>query len=468
MQIPILNGIYTDEAPDYRTSYPVNLVPVPKENGISKGYLRPAPGIVEHGEGPGIDRGGINWNGVCYRVMGTKLVSIDASGTVTTLGDVGTGGQCRLDYSFDRLAVASGGRLYLWNGLTLTQVTDPDLGYVIDFMWIDGYFMFTDGDVIGVTELNDPTNIDPFKYGASEVDPDPVICLLKLQNEAYALNRQTIEVFNNIGGETFPFQRIDGAQIEKGAVGTHAACTINTFVAFVGGGRNEAVSVYLGRNAQVVKIGTREIDQILQQYDENLLSTCIMEKKIDKGHQSLLIHLPDRTLAYDLAASEVLQTPVWYVLTSSLAGFSKYLARNLVWCYDRYLVGNPASSLIGYLDDDIATQWGEDVRWEFGTTIVYNEGDGAIFHELELVALTGRTVFGKDPIISTSYSLDGETWGQPKPIRAGKQGQRNKRLVWLQQGPMGNVRIQRFQGDTQAPLAFARLEAQLEALAVGF
>jgi hypothetical protein len=91
MQIPILSGIYTDNGPDLRTSYPVNLVPVPKNSGISAGFLRPADGIVANGIGPGIDRGGVNWQGGCYRVMGTKLVSVASDGTVTTLGAVCSG-----------------------------------------------------------------------------------------------------------------------------------------------------------------------------------------------------------------------------------------------------------------------------------------------------------------------------------------------------------------------------------------
>ena len=45
MQIPILDGIYTDNNSDFRTAYPVNLIPVPKGQGISAGYLRPAEGI---------------------------------------------------------------------------------------------------------------------------------------------------------------------------------------------------------------------------------------------------------------------------------------------------------------------------------------------------------------------------------------------------------------------------------------
>ena len=125
MQIPILSGIFTDNGPDLRTSYPVNLVPTPKQSGISTGYLRPADGIVANGTGPGADRGGINWQGQVYRVMGTKLVEISSAGAVTILGDVGgpEGELVTFDYSFDLLAIASGGRLYYWAARPLTVAT---------------------------------------------------------------------------------------------------------------------------------------------------------------------------------------------------------------------------------------------------------------------------------------------------------------------------------------------------------
>jgi hypothetical protein len=465
MQIPILNGIYTDNGPDFRTSYPVNMVPVPKNSGISSGFLRPGDGIVANGSGPGIDRGGINWNGTCYRVMGTKLVTVASNGAVTVLGEVGgpINTLVTMDYSFDRLAIASGGRLYYWNGV-LTQVTDPDLGVVLDFCWVDGYFMTTDGSSLVVTELSDPTQVNPLKYGSSEVDPDPVVALLKLRNEVYALNRNTIEVFDNVGGDFFPFQRIDGAQVQKGVIGTFGCCVFMEQVAFLGSGRNEAPGIYMGANATATKVSTQEIDEILLQYTEAQLATVKLEARNDKAHQHLYVHLPDRTLVYDAAASEALGELVWFTLTTTVVGFSQYRARNLVWAYDKWLVGDPQSSNIGYLVDTIGTHWGQKVRWEFGTLIAYNEGNGALFHELELVSLTGRVALGVDPIITTSYSLDGLSWSQDRPLRAGTIGNTKKRLAWFQQGSMRNWRIQRFRGDSDAHLAFARLEAQIEGL----
>jgi hypothetical protein len=145
--------------------------------------------------------------------------------------------------------------------------------------------------------------------------------------------------------------------------------------------------------------------------------------------------------------------------------FSKYRAQNLVYCYDKWLVGDPTNTSVGYMVSNISTHYGQKVRWEFGTTIVYNEGRGAIIQNLELVGLTGAAAYGIDPTINTSYSTDGETWSQQKFIKAGKTGQRAKRLVWFQQGWMRNWRIQRFQGTSDAHMSFARLEAAIEPLA---
>lgn len=329
-QIPIISGIYADTTADFRVSYPVNMTPTPRETGISQGYLRPSDGIVGTGTGPGLPRGGIVWRGVAYRVMGTKLVSVGANGTVVILGDVGGGGQCSFDYSFDRLAITSGGRLYYWDGATLAQVTDPDLGTALTVIWIDGYFMTTDGEFLVVTELLDPFVVNPLKYGSSEADPDPVLALIKLRAEVYALNRNTIEVFNNVGGDLFPFQRNESAQIQKGAIGTFACCEYLDAVTFLGGGRNESPGVYVAANANAIKISTQEIDQLLLAYTEAQLALVVMETRNDRSHDLLYIHLPDRCLVYDGGASKEMQRPVWHILTTSVADFAQYRDRKSV------------------------------------------------------------------------------------------------------------------------------------------
>jgi Phage stabilisation protein. len=367
-------------------------------------------------------------------------------------------------YSFDRLAITSGGRLYYCDGTTLVQVVDPDLGVALAVTWIDGYFMTTDGTYMVVTELIDPMSVNPLKYGSSEIDPDPIMAVLKLRNEIVAVNRYTIEYFNDVGGTLFPFQRVEGAQVQKGALGAHCACVFTDVVAFLGSGKNEPPAIYFGLNAVAVKISTSGIDQILNSYAEIDLATVILETHVHLSHPQLWIRLPDRTLVYDLDATQALKAPVWFQLTSAKIGFSAYRVVDPVWCYDEWTICDAVTGNFGILTSDSAHQFGDVVRWEFAAAQAYNDGHGVIWNQLELVCLTGRVADGEDPVISTSYSLDGETWSELRSIHAGMRGDRMRRLVWFKQGMMRNWRVQRFEGDSRARLSVIRLEVAMETL----
>lgn len=468
MQIPILAGIRASDAADLRTSYPRNLVPVPKDNGISKGYLRPADGIAAFATGTGKDRCGILWKDRVYRVSGTQLLALDSDGTPTNIGVIQGDDVAAMDYSSDRLAIVANGALWYYDGAVLAQVTDGDLGSVQDVCFLDGYFVLTDGEFIVVTELNDPTSINPLKYGTAEADPDPIMRVLRVRNELTAVGRYSVEVFENVGGDNFPFQRIPGAYVSRGAIGRRAACVFEDAVAFLGGGRTDngsaPPSIYVSSNGASASISTQEIDTILREYTEAQLATAVLEPMIDRQHQRLLVHLPDQTLVYDAAASRVLQEPVWYTLDSGLLERQQYRARHHVWGFDRWITGDPSSASIGALTNASSDHFGAVIGWDFGVLMLYNPDGAAIVHELELIGLPGRCAFGAEPTIWTSYSIDGETWSQELPIRAGRQGQRNQRMVWRRQGMWHLYRTQRFRGTSDAFLSFARLEAKVEAL----
>jgi hypothetical protein len=472
VRIPILSGVYTDQAGDYRASYPRNLIPVPREQGISKGYLKPAHGIQAFAACSDIDRGGISVANVgslptgMYRVIGPNLCFVREDGTIQVLGYVGGGGQVSLDYSFDVLAVASGGNLYYYDGATVTQNTDPDLGACVDALWYEGYFVSTDGTSIVVTELNDIYTVQTLKYGSAEVDPDPIVALFELRNEINAVGRYTIEFFDNVGGDNFPLARISTAQIRKGAVGTHACCVFMDTIAFVGSGRNETLSVYLGANGSALPIATREINKILKLYTETELAQIECEAMVDESNQHLLIHLPDQTLVYDGAASAVIGEPVWFTLDSGLGSASRYRAHNLVWCYGKWISGDPTSNKLGTYVDNISSHYGDVVGWNFGTLIIYNEASGAIFHELEIAGIKGLAALGDNPVVWASYSEDGVTFSMDTPQRVGKIGATQTRLAWLQQGAMSQQRIYKFKGNSDAHFTAASLVARIEPLTV--
>lgn len=463
VQIPILAGAYADEYARWRASYPYNLEPVLFDNGLSKGFLGSAPGITAFGTGPGADRGGFNWNGSLYRAMGDQLVSVSSTGTVTNLGAIAGSSPVSMDCSFDLLGVAAGGNLYYWDGFTLAQVTDPDLGTVVDMIWIDGYFMTTDGVYLVVTELNDPYAVDPLKYGSSETDPDGILGLIRVGGEVYALNRYTIENFRNIGGTGFPFQRNQGAMIPKGVVGTHAKAPFIETFAFVGGGRNEAISVYLAGGGEAIPISTPEIDLALAALTNEQQLAIRVESRRDENESRLYIHLPDKTLVYLHNVSQANGSPVWHYLASGVQSDAAWPISGLTLAYGKW-VGGTATGELGFLDTGVETQFDEVAGWQFDTVFLYNEGHNAIVHDIELVGLPGRAPVGDDPTCWFSMTTDGVTWGQERAISTGKSGQRHQRIQWRPHRRFDNYIGLRFRGASTAMNGWSRLEARVEAL----
>lgn len=467
VQIPIINGIYTDTNSDFRTSYPVNLIPVPKQQGISEGYLRPSEGVIAlNSTTGGVDRGGYNWLDVHYRVIGTFFYSVAPDGTLTNLGAIGGSDKVKFAQSFDQIAICANKILYYYDGVTLEQVTDEDLGESLDVIWIDGYFVSTDGEFIVVSDLNDPTSFDQLKFGSSEVDPDPIVALHKVRNEIYAVNRDTIEVFNNTGGQGFPFSRIPSAQITRGAVSRDCTAQYDDSIVFVGGRRNEALAVWIGANGSVQKISTREIEQIIKENTEvEHAARTKIEVRFFDAHRFIYFHFPNQTVVYDVAASQEVGKPTWHRLRGGVNANAPYSARNFTYVYDRWHCGHREENQIGYLSDTLQSQWGDVVTWEFDIQFIYNEAKGAIVYQLELIPLTGNAVLGEDPAIYTQYTEDGLNYSMPKYVKVGKQGDRIKRVIWRNNGQMRRVRGQKFVGNSNCFMSVARLEATLEGLA---
>lgn len=465
MQIPLLSGMAATETADFEQVYPINLEPVGLANGISNGQLRCAHGATIVSTGPGIGRGGTTWSGTHLRVMGTSLVSVDAKGVITILGDVGGSGPVSFAGGFDRIAIRSGTNMFYWNGSTLTQVTDTDLGQCLDVAWMNGQFFSTDGTDILAADINDPMSFTATRYGAAESDPDPVTGLLVSRNEMYIGGGNTIEVDSYTGGTNFPLTVNQGATIPKGIVGANAKCLYSQAFAFVGAGKNEQPGIFIQDGGSAVKLSTRAIDKMLAKVAD--LSLIEMEARVSDDEERLLVHLPDRTLVYLFSASRVSQTQVWYIARSGLAMDQAYRARHAVLAYGKFWVDDTESGALGVLTDESSAHFGQATGWQFQSTFAYNKGNSFIVHQMELVGLFGRGV-SSPATAFMSMSRDGETWTLEKPNRLPALGSRTKRITWSPSSRFRNYCLLRFRGDGNSLVGIASLsipDDQFESLA---
>lgn len=454
--IPLLSGIAATEQAEFAVRYPLNLEPVAIDNKIAKGQLRATSGAIQLGTGPGIDRGGITWKAQHYRVMGTKLVKVDAAGASITIGDVGGAGPVRIEEGFDRIGIRSGNSLWYYNGASLVQVTDIDLGIVVDLMWIDSYWMTTDGNSLVVPDLSDPTSVQPLKYGSAESDPDPITGLFKVREEAHAIGRFSIQPLQNIGGNGFPFRSVEGATIACGCVSATAKTGFAGSFAFVGSPRpapngTASLGVYVAGQGDADKISTRAVDDALAKVVDP--TSIVLESRAYRDEERLFVHLPDESWVFLSKATLKVQEAVWYRATS---GEGQYRIRNAVTAYGKIIVGDTESAALGTLSDDVSTHFGQEPGWAFDAGLIPG---GGILHSAELIGLPGRGPHGEESTIFMSMTRDGETFSIERGISAGRAGERRKRLQWRPHSRFTVMLGLRFRGTGAMMPGFAKLEA---------
>lgn len=451
-QIPIQTGVQVKDG-SFRTSYPVNLQHKIVESGVSKGELVSAYGARQLSVGNGVDRGGVVWNGVHYRMMGDKFVRVATDGTITQVASfIDDGLTVRFAYGFDRLGIASGERLYYFDGSTLTKVTDTDLGPVIDLAWLGGYFITTDGSLVVVTDLNNPSSVDPLKYGSAESDPDDITGLETLGEELIAFGRHSTQFFRNVGGTGFPFQAVVGATIPYGCVSARAKCRVANTIAFVGGGRDEPLGVFVLAGGTAVRISDEEIEQRL---NNSSSETAITMERRSFGHEEqVIVHLEDCSLALSVRGSEIAEDGLWHVLESRRG---RYRPRNAVLYQGRHFVGDFESKALGVLDDAITAHFGEEPHWSFDVGLLYQQEGGAIVREVEI---TGQ--FPASPTaVFFSMTYDGETWS--REVARHLTGSRGERVLWRPNVRMPRLMGARFRGSSK--VAIARCDVAGEPLA---
>jgi hypothetical protein len=434
INLSILKGCVSSDGADMAQFHPVNLHVEMLETGDGKGFLKGTEGITHVSDFGGLCRGLINWNGLLYGVWGSKLLSITNTGTSTLIGDVGSDSLAvSMAYGTDRLAIVSAGDLFYLTSGTLAQVTSSGVGNPISVVFCDGYFVLTDGSIIYVTDLADPTVINPLKYGAAEVDADAIKQLLKIRNEVIAVGRYTVENFQDIGGALFPFSRVMGAMVMKGSIGQNTACVLGEYLAFLGSGKNEAPAVYLASGGQTVKVSTKAIDDKLKAIPESTLRNTTVNSRTVGNHTLLYIHLPMETLVYDVETSKAVGESFWSVLRDD--SNQNYGIRFPVYVYDKWFVADSKTPSLGYLDSTVATWWGKPVTYSFRTVFLPTNGKPALIQSITLTTGILRLVpDSTEAFITLRYSDDGTTWSRDFQTNAPLTGQRYKLVQWRKLG----------------------------------
>jgi hypothetical protein len=389
------------------------------------------PGIPTFGTcGAGPIRGLFQMNGVAYAVSGSQFYSFDSAGNPTLLGTGITGHNVvSMDGNGTQIVIANGTAGFLYNTTTLAfaQIADGDFEPGQTVTYLDGYFIFdwSDLDRFILSGLLDGTAYDAFDWASAEAAPDRILAVRSHQSNLLLMGEETIEYWNHTGALSFPFQRFDGAVVDRGILAAQAHAAEDNALFFTG---NDRISYRLD-GIRPTRVSTHAIEKEWETY--TTVSDAFMFPVGYGGHKFIYTTFPTagKTWGMDIA------TGLWHERMSwdATGAEAKWRINCSIKAYNKVLVGDANSGKIGYLDPATFTEFGDPVRFILTSPPIASRGLMGFMPKFEVDMETGvgnGTGQGSDPQVMLDWSDDGgATFGGPQLWRAmGKVGEYKTRL----------------------------------------
>lgn len=464
----IFGGFYENQSVPLSHQNCINWIPqVVEDAALNQGALLTPQSLTQFGTtGGGVNRGSMTMSGVPYFINGSSLYSMDFEGTPTTIGDISGAGRVSMANNGDKLCiVVPGGNAYVYDG-ALSLITDTDFRPSDTVVFKDGYFVFTasDGSVFFNSELNDPSNIDPLDFGTAEINPDKIIAAHVNHNELFILGEETIEIFQNIGGTGFPFQRIQGANIQKGCYAKFSPVEFDNTFMFIGGGLNEKAGVWRVASSQSAKkVSTDAVDHAIQKFTKDEIANAFSFTYTINGQFIAAFtfeseNIPSVTFCYNATSQR------WFQMQTGVND-NRWRVNSVINVYGKLLCGDTYDGRIGYLNE-VYTEYEETIYRERTSQPFIIDGTSQYWPEIELIVESGTGLTsgqGSDPQIRMSFSDDGgRTFSQEQSRAFGKIGEYKKRAIWRRNGRVPFNRVVRVTMTDPVKANILRMDGVLE------
>lgn len=461
MQVPIGQGFYVSDSLPISHQECVNWIPVKQTTpALADTVLIGSPGIVQLATSgtaaTEFNRGAHVLASIPYFINGTTLYQLTRTVVdgVETFSLVGLGtieGTARVslaDNGTQLMILVPGGKGYIYSVAGgLVEITDADFtanGNPQFVKYIDGYFACsTDSKKWIISALNDGTVWDALDVGSAESDPDNIVAPIIYNNQVYLTGAETTEVFQNIGGSGFPFQR-SNIFLDKGCYAPYTLIANNKRFFMVGGGVNEKAGIWAFSDGAYTKISTIPIDDILNSYTDTTLATAFSLAWGARGQYFVAFTFITRTFVYNIT------TGIWHEHKSSINDINgdpqqlPWRVNSIVTAYGYTLVGDAVDGRVGRLDTNIYTEYDEEIVRVFSTIPISNEGKGFSMPRVELTMEAGVGNGVVDPAVSMDISRDAKTFTYERVRRIGKIGKYGQRTIWHRNGYIPRFCILRF------------------------
>lgn len=371
-------------------------------------------------------RAAIKHGGTLYSVAGGTFYSVDSSGIETSIGAVTASGSVDIARNTDQIAILIEPDLWVYEGGTLTQVTDTDFTSrgakkmaILDNF---GGFVEPDSGRFFICDLNDFTVYDALDFATAEALPDDLVSIEANQRQFVLFGEESGELWELIGGSGFPFARATNGYFESGCIGKDATCGADNTVYWLD---QDKIARRLG-GITPQRISNDGVEQQWQDYET--ADDCIVSSYVFDGHTFVRYRFPtaEADWVFDINTNE------WHERQSY--GYDHWRSAWVVKCYGKTLVGDTQTGNIGEIHARTYSEWGDILYREATFACTYAENDWAFFDRLELDMEVGHGLEsgqGANPVVMLDISDNGGIDFRALPNRSlGTTGQYRKTIHW--------------------------------------
>lgn len=374
------------------------------------------------GDGP--IRGMSQLNGVLCVVSSNTVYTISASGTGTSRGTIQNTGLVDMASNGTYICIVTGvgNPGYLFDGTTVTQITDTDFGGADTVDSLDGYFIFSDRTgsfFINETPFNG-ANYDALDFASAESNPDIIKAVFVDHREVFLLGSETVEAWYNSGDPDFPFERTPGAIIEKGTASPWAISKVDNSVIWLD---DSGVCRRLSDGYGSQRISTHEVESAFSG-----ISTARSFSFTEKGHEFFVLTTDSSTWVYDAA------TNLWHERRT--VNKNRWRAQHQIKIYGKNLVGDFESGNIYWVDQEYKYDNGETIIHEMIFPPISMDGEKFKLSKLQLDLEQGTS-----GDVRLWLSNDGETWRSAGIRSVGAIGKTEARTIWRNLGQHRNLHL---------------------------
>lgn len=473
MKTPFLGAAYELVSPNAAADRCINLYPeaIP-QGGKESGCMYRCPGLdllVTVGDGP--VRGLWQFGNYGYVVSGINLYRIDTAYNVEYLGMVGGVGPVSMVDNGIQLAVVAEPEMFIYNAVTnvFSQVTDPDFPGALRVDYVDGYFVFIEPDSQRwwQTQLLDGTSVDPTEFASAEGSPDDLTSIIVDHREVWLFGTNSTEVWQDVGGADFAFQRIQGAFIETGCAAPFSVAKMDNTVFWLSLDRRGQGIVYRANGYMPQRVSTHAIEYAISTYSD--VSDAIAYTYQDRGHSFYVLTFPtgNATWVFDVA------TNLWHeraYMTPSTAELGRHRSNCYMFFNGVHVVGDYENGNLYALSPDVYDDNGSAQKWLRAWRALptgANNLNRTFQHSLQLDCQSGvglTTGQGSDPQAILRWSDDGgHTWSNEHWRSMGAVGEYGRRVIWRRLGSTEKIRDRVYEVSGTDPVPITLIGAELHA-----